>query len=274
MGSFKNYALAGILALAASTTAHAADLPAPPPPMPYVPVEVGGGWYLRGDIGMTNQDVDKLSFGNTDPDFETLHLDFDSSPLVGLGVGYQFNHWIRADITGEYRGKASFHGLDRTRDLTPGSFYTNEYRGTKAEWVGLANVYLDLGTWYGLTPFVGVGVGFAHNTIDNYMDINTVNGSVAYAGDDAQTEFAWALHAGVAYDVTPNFKVEFAYRYLDLGDAQTARVARTDGGACSVCAPMKFKDIDSHDFKIGLRWMLGAPVLAAMAPPPPVMRRF
>src|SRR3712207_9032541 len=117
MGSFKYYALAGILAVAASTTAHAADLLPPPPPMAAAHVEVGGGWYLRGDIGMTNQAVDKLSFGNTDPDFQTIHLDFDSSPLFGIGAGYQFNNWIRADVTGEYRGKSSFHGLDRTNKI-------------------------------------------------------------------------------------------------------------------------------------------------------------
>src|SRR5687768_299562 len=123
MGSFKHYALAGILALAASTTAHAADLLPPPPPMPYAPVEVGGGWYLRGDIGMTNRDIDRLSYtpkseaesrGLGDSDFDVIHIDFDSSPLVGIGVGYQFNHWLRADITCEYRGKSSFHGLERS----------------------------------------------------------------------------------------------------------------------------------------------------------------
>ena len=264
MGSFKNYALAGILALAASTTAHAADLLPSPPPMPYAhaPVEVGGGWYLRGDIGMTNQDVDRLSFGNTDPDFQTIHLDFDSSPLFGVGVGYQFNSWIRADVTGEYRGKSSFHGLDRTNEFT----YTNEYRATKSEWVGLANVYFDLGTWHGLTPFIGAGVGLSHNMIDNFVDVNTPNRGVAFAPSESNTDLAWAVHAGVAYDVTPNFKVEVAYRYLNLGDAKTG-IVKTYLGTCTQCAPFEFKEIDSHDVKIAMRWLLGAPVLAASNAP-------
>ena len=259
--------------IAASTTARAADL-LPPPPMPYAhaPVEVGGGWYLRGDIGMTNQDVDRLSFGNTNADFEAVHLDFDSSPLVGVGVGYQFNNWIRADVTGEYRGKSSFHGLERAvNPANRAAFGTDEYHATKSEWVGLANVYFDLGTWHGLTPFIGAGVGFSHNMIDNFVDVNTPNRGVAFAPSESHTDLAWAVHAGVAYDVTPNFKVEVAYRYLNLGDAKTGTV-RTYLGTCTQCAPFEFKEIDSHDVKIGMRWLLGAPVLAASNAP--VIRKY
>ena len=39
--------------------AGAADLPAPPKVVydPAPPVAIGGGWYLRGDIGVTQQTV-------------------------------------------------------------------------------------------------------------------------------------------------------------------------------------------------------------------------
>ncbi len=276
MGSFKNYALAGILAVAASTTAHAADLLPPPPPMPHAPaVEIGNAWYLRGDIGMTNQDVDKLSFvpkdvatkrGVGDENFQTVFLDFDSSMFAGLGIGYQFNHWIRADLTGEYRSKASFHGLERNNAHT----FADEYSATKSEWVGLANLYVDLGTWYGLTPFVGAGVGFTRTKIASFIDLGS-HASMTFADDRSKTEFAWALHAGVAYDVTENLKVEFAYRYLNLNDGQTGILHRFDDSGCN-CLSVKFKDLDSHDFKLGLRWMFGAPVMAASNAP--IVRKY
>ncbi len=284
MGSFKHYALAGILAVAASMTANAADL-LPPPPMPYAPaVEVGGGWYLRGDIGMTNQDVDRLSFvppavatsvGVGDESFEKVHLDFDSSPLFGIGVGYQFNSWIRADVTGEYRGKSSFHGLERSRDRSGfDTIYADKYDATKHEWVGLANVYVDLGTWHGLTPFIGAGAGFTRNTIENFIDASTgSDGSVGltFAKEHSKTNFAWALHAGVGYEVSPNLKLELAYRYMNLGDAQTSTLHRFDDSGCR-CVSVKFKDIESHDFKLGMRWMLGAPVMAASHEP--IIRKY
>ena len=37
---------------------------------------------------------------------------FNSAPFFGLGVGYNFNDWLRFDVTGEYRGRANFHGFD------------------------------------------------------------------------------------------------------------------------------------------------------------------
>jgi opacity protein-like surface antigen len=268
MGNFKTYALAGILALAASATARAADLPAGLPPMPPAPapIEVGGGWYLRGDIGMTNQDADKLGVGDaSDADFRTVHLDFDSSPLFGVGVGYQFNNWIRADVTGEYRGKSSLHALEHSIvDIG----FVNQFTGTKSEWVGLANLYFDLGTWYGITPFIGAGVGFAHNTIDNFTDVAISTAGLAFAGSESKTNFAWALHAGLSFNVTDHLSLELAYRYLNMGDGETGILVRRDFSGCN-CINMKFEDIDSHDLKVGLRWMLG-PVGA----PPPVVSKY
>ena len=44
---------------------------------------------------------------------------------------------------------------------------------------------------------------------------------LAFGDNASKWNFAWALHAGLAYKVTPNFTVELAYRYLDLGDGMT-----------------------------------------------------
>ena len=62
MGTIKSIALAGLVAVATSAPALAADLLPPPPPMP-VPVqivEVGSGWYLRGDVGVGSQEIGKV----------------------------------------------------------------------------------------------------------------------------------------------------------------------------------------------------------------------
>ena len=41
--------------------------------------------------------------------------------------------------------------------------------------------------------------------------------STTYADDQSKWNFAWALYAGLAYQVTPSFTVELAYRYVNLG---------------------------------------------------------
>ena len=80
---------------------------------------------------------------------------------------------------------------------------------------------------------------------------------------------AWALHAGVAYEVTKNFKVELAYRYLNYGSI-------TDTVDCSVtCTHDTFKyTLQSHDFMVGFRWTfcceLPSPEPRYVYTPPPV----
>ena len=65
MRSVKFLVAAGAASLL-SSAAFAADMAIAPPPMPYAaPVADFGGWYLRGDIGMTNQSMKSLD--NPDP---------------------------------------------------------------------------------------------------------------------------------------------------------------------------------------------------------------
>src|SRR5262245_37883855 len=115
MVSVKVLAFAGAAALI-STSARAADMPQlmPPVPVPVCCEDFARGWYLRGDIGMSNQRVGSLFnvLYDTVDSVNTAHKSFDSAPTFGIGVGYQFNSWFRADLTGEYRGGATFTGLD------------------------------------------------------------------------------------------------------------------------------------------------------------------
>src|SRR3954468_12718972 len=75
MGTIKRTALAGLVAVATSAPAFAADLLPPPPPPPPVPVpivDVGSGWYLRGDVGVGALDFGKFVGVNvvTPPGFQ------------------------------------------------------------------------------------------------------------------------------------------------------------------------------------------------------------
>ncbi|ALK10804.1 outer membrane protein [Blastochloris viridis] len=269
MNGSKTFALAaGVWALTTSC-AIAADMPL----LERVPViEEFSGWYLRGDIGMTNQQLDRYHniLSDTAPQYEVLNKgSFDSGWLFGLGIGYQFNNWFRTDLTGEYRGTTSFRALDRYYDTSVNDFAADTYNATKSEWLFLANAYLDLGTWYNITPFVGVGLGVAEVTIGDYDDANVRTAGGGYAGSHSQWNFAWALHAGLAYHVTPAFTVELAYRYLSLGDGKTDDVINYDGTNV-VHNPTTFHDLTSHDVKFAMRWALGG----YDAPPPVVVRKY
>jgi opacity protein-like surface antigen len=248
---FKSSSIA--LAVCAGTmlaipAAQAADIPEPPPP-----VIVVHGWYLRGDIGYSNQEVDSLdnALYATYDSVDTVYKDFDGAPFLGFGVGYRWNNWFRTDITGEYRSKSDFDGLDIAvigPDIIP-----DNYTAKKSEWLALANGYFDLGTWHGITPFVGAGVGAANVWISDFTDVGVTVDSVAFGEDNGEWNFAWALYAGLGFEVTEAFTVELAYRYLDLGDGESGDLIAFDGTNL-INNPMEFNGITSHDLKLGVRY--------------------
>jgi opacity protein-like surface antigen len=274
MRSVKSLVAAGAASLL-STVAFAADMAIAPPPMGYAPppIEDFGGWYLRGDIGFSNQKVNRLNnvldAGNTT---SVQNLGFNTAGIFGLGAGYQFNHWFRADVTGEYRGNSQFFGTDAV--TFPGGFGTDTYHATKSEWLVLANAYADLGTWWCMTPFIGAGIGTARVSIANFTDQGITNSGggalpgLAFGDNTAKWNLAWALHAGVAYRVNPNFTVELAYRYLNMGDGLTGDL-RTFDGTNNVVNPTTFRTITSHDLMLGVRWNLDNPP----AYEPPLIRK-
>ena len=261
MRSVKSLVVAGAVS-SLSSMALAADMTIAPSPM-YVPppVEDFGGWYLRGDIGFSNQRVKRLNnaldAANTS---SSQRLGFNTAGIFGLGVGYKFNPWFRGDVTGEYRGNSNFDGFDLIS--FPGGFGAHTYHATKSEWLALANAYVDLGTWWGVTPFVGAGAGGARVSIANFTDLTVTSAGgfpgLAFGDNVSKWNFAWALHAGLAYRVSPNFTVELAYRYLDMGDGLTGDLRASDG-TNTIVNPTTFKSLTSHDLKMGVRWQLDSP---------------
>jgi opacity protein-like surface antigen len=280
MQSLRNLALAGAAALALmSAAARGADLPVPPPMFAAPVVQDFGAWYLRGDIGITNQHLGSIA--SPAPGFDalsTLVQGFDSAGLFGLGVGYQFNSWFRADVTGEYRAGAHFSALQSYactgvappgNGCAPPAFGEDQYEGRKSEWLFLANAYLDLGTWHSVTPFIGAGIGFDRLTIGNFIDTNVPLAAIAFSPNNSKWNFAWALHAGLAYQVTPNFTIELAYRYVYLGNGSTKDLVGIDGSNATF-NPIEFRHVDSQDIKLGVRWMFAD----TFFPQPPLVRKY
>ncbi len=256
MHNFAKKILAAAVVAGGCAPAMAADLYEPP--VIEVPVVVGG-WYIRGHIGMSNQDFDGLDSSLYD---SAAILDygwhdeggFSSAPLFGVGVGYEFTDYLRGDLTVEYRGKSDFEALDYV--TTAGGTTTNDFSGTKSEWLVLANAYADLGTYYGVTPYIGAGIGASYNSIDHFRDINIINGGGGWADDASEWNFAWALHAGLGIEATERLTIDLGYSFVSLGDGATGTFHNDDPAFDIDNDGFQFNDIYSHDFKLGVRYAL------------------
>jgi hypothetical protein len=90
---------------------------------------------------------------------------------------------------------------------------------------------IDLGTWHCITPYVGgrgyrVGgvIGFATISVDGLKDVDVPKNNVFYAQNNTETNFAWGVYGGLAYDASPSLTLDLSYRCTNLGDASSGRV--------------------------------------------------
>lgn len=226
-----------LTALLLPGAAMAADMPdigfAPPPEVQ----EFGSNWYLRGDVGYVWHDTPSLSVaGITEQDvawgpYRLGGVSQDESWSIGGGFGVKATEWLRFDFTADYRGKADFSG---------NSFGTT-FSGSADSWVLLANAYLDLGTWSGITPYVGAGIGGAGVTPSG------VNDGIVTADFDTEWALAWGLMAGASIALSPNWAIDVGYRYLSIDDMDFRDGADNQ---------LYVRDQSSQEVRIGARYLI------------------
>lgn len=238
-----------------ATAALAADYyqqPLPPPVIYHQPPPqqqgFAEGWYLRGyvGVGMTNSNL-QYQPAPANASFSLQHFSMSDANFIGGALGYEWNSWLRFDVSAEYRAKSRVYAYVTN---PPVGNFGDIYEGHLKSWIFMANAFVDLGTWECFTPFVGFGIGMARNSLVDFFDTSQANTGYGFGRNPSTWSFAWALHAGVAYNVTKNFKVDLSYRYLNYGSI-------TDTVDCAVgCAQdsFKFDKLTSHDIMLGLRW--------------------
>ena len=281
--------LVSVLALSAAHTAmaSAADMDIIPAPVEdaYVPVEVGSGWYIRGDISYdlkSSTGGSYRTYGDVDPDplvtaygYGTSaydNFDFEADRDLSIGVGYQFNSYLRGDVTGGY-WKRGVRGIDSDPVPCgdPATFPTAvSCRSTDSTsvtaWEVMANGYADLGTYVGLTPYVGAGLGMTNLKFDglsNTSDCLDASGNVvpgcgytaSHGGADSW-RLTWALMAGVSYDMTKNLKLDLGYRYsrIEGGDMFNFDAPTAALGATGVQG--SHGALSTHQLKAGVRYSI------------------
>jgi opacity protein-like surface antigen len=248
----------------AATFAQAADIIDPPvvelpEPMPAAQHAAKGGWYLRGDIGyVSNGDVDAdydVSGGTPTPTFftKTLEGKLRSGYSVGAGIGYDTGNYLRMDLTADYFAKAKYSGstgctgfpvcTDDTTSLTALSL--------------MANAYVDLGKFNGITPYVGAGIGGTHVKWDTLNNRCLPGTPAAECTTDthpgaANWRFTYALMAGASYDVTDCVAIDAGYRYRKVEGGKTFGISSLG------LSPAGYdKGIKSHEVRIGARYKFG-----------------
>ncbi|WP_316863212.1 outer membrane beta-barrel protein [uncultured Cohaesibacter sp.] len=235
-----------VFAVAMSTAAaFAADMQAPPfveyEPLP--PVEIGSGWYLRGDLGAAAYSGGHgswLPVASADPEFYNEHI--ENGLVAGAGIGYYFNEKLRGDLTVDYHGKAKLTGNAPCTELNCSTIETLNF----SAWTLMLNGYYDIGTWNSMTPYIGAGAGMAYLRTSDY----TTTKGYAF-GDYGKVNFAWNVMAGASFDISDRLKFDTNYRLVSLGTARTDHPTTNPSEN-----PVKFENLYAQEIRVGLRYDL------------------
>lgn len=252
MKSIKIAVLTGLLTTTASSAAMAADLSSRPIFSPAPVMRAGRdsteNWYLRGDVGYVHSKRPEADFAVGPDTGAFVRESLGNSATAGVGVGYRFNPNVRVDVTADYFS-VRFRGLAATPTFATTSV---EDKGLFQSTTLMVNGYLDFRSAMGFTPYIGAGLGMAHNVFSDYTRTayDAATGAetrVRLAGGD-DNRFAWALMAGIGYRLSSSFTVDLGYRYVSLGDIKTRGY---DVGAGS-----DVESIGAHEIRLGLRYGL------------------
>ena len=236
MRAFKVLAAAWVCGIAMTAAAHAAD-PAetwrPEFKKPHY-TDLISGWYVRVDGAYRTNSI--RSVDAPAPNNVTAWSIHDTW-AVGAGAGYKYK-WFRSDVTLDFAKRAQFYGDTAA---------TSQFYSVKIDALTiLANVYLDMGTWAGLTPYVGAGAGMTNLRTHEFTTTPNWEGVV----DGSKWNPSWAAMGGVSYQFSPTLLLDVSYRYLKMGDAVSGTLPPTH------TTRVTFRDMTAQEIRVGLRLML------------------
>ncbi len=255
-----------VIATFAVAPVLAADYVQPPvvieePVVVEQPVEFGG-WYIRGDVDYHKSKMRGSEYitygapcgpgcGGTGGTKSFDKTELKSTFSIGAGVGYQLNRYFRTDLTIDYWSKSKFKGSTSDDGNygcgSPTIPCQSVDRAKMSALVLLANAYVDLGTWNGLTPYVGAGIGGAHI---KWGDLeNDANVGYAVHKGSKNWRFAYALMAGASYCLTENTMIDAGYRFSRINGG---RMFEYNGAG-----PGFDKGFNTHEVRAGLRYNFG-----------------
>lgn len=240
------YVLSGALMLAAlPASVHAADETESEAPVmehtsDILPDEVERrGAYVRFDVGGVVSPSPGVSI--VDPPAGLMSAEsgtLNGQVSVGGGVGYRFSNWFRSDLTLVHSPGRDFSAA------TTGSAGTGEVSGSLTSTAILASAYAEFVPESWVRPYVGAGIGAANLSLDGVAAALPAGGRQSYP-DHSEWGFAWSLAAGVTLDISERVELDGGYRYINFGSVET--------GAASDGSRVNLDDVESHEFRVGLR---------------------
>ena len=208
-------------------------------------------WYARVDGGYASFDRPAMSEIGID-DYQRARI--ESTWSVGGGFGHYFTCNVRGDITVDHRFESKVTGMNANPNAPVYGTHKWGYESTAI----MFNAYYDFDTRARFTPYIGVGLGLAHNqfirgtgVVGNGV-IGGVPGTAIVIGGNDSWHAAAALMAGFTVPLRERLTLDAGYRFLYLGDNRTGQIRETAFNGLG--GPTRVEELHSHEFRLGLRY--------------------
>jgi len=199
------------------------------------------GFYVGGGAGVTLPMNDEIK---SDSSTANHKLSFDPGWLVDGQVGYAYGNGLRTELEVGYR-QANSDSI--TNPNSAAALAAAKRYGVLNSMV---NVIYDMDINLPLTPYVGVGVGYARIWAKELAIGNNAS-AVLNATDESAGAFAYQGIAGVSYAIAPHWAATLDYRYLSTTEADFGNMK---------------SEYSSHNILMGVRYSFNAPADVAPAP--------
>ncbi len=151
--------------------------------------------------------------------------DFGDGVALEVGAGYRFTASLRGELVLGYRDGLEFDGAANFLNVPGEQPVTADMRS----WSLMAKGYYDFPTLktpgtLEVQPFVGGGVGFSRNRLDDltYRFPGLGNHRATVVTGDTVDSLAWEVSLGLAVPVGEHASLELDYAFTDLGEVQSA----------------------------------------------------
>ncbi|MCX5968815.1 MAG: outer membrane beta-barrel protein [Cyanobacteria bacterium] len=154
---------------------------------------------------------------------------FSQTPVLDGALGYRFTSWLRAEALLSWRPQLAFRGQSNFLGAGP----SQPVNGAVESLAAFGVAYVDLPRIAGVRPFLGAGIGAAHNQLDGvtYRFPSIAANATTTTASGSSSGFAYLLTAGVAVPLSERLSLDLAYRFSDLGQV------RSRSGSATIVRP-------------------------------------
>lgn len=185
------------------------------------------GFYLAPEIGLSFARVGQSQLWNLDPIIKRRFIDNNynsDATTLGLGLGYGLlinkDKNILLQLGVGFYNSSNYTSRGHIWDDDNPNFEDFSYQYNFSSTRLMFEPRIMFRTDSLLSPFVSGGIGWARNRASNYQEIVLNDNELPERlfASDHKENFAWELGAGIAYKITENLSMNFAYKFVNLGE--------------------------------------------------------